>query len=212
MNPSLAIAPAASHSPASGRHPAARPVVATAFVERRCLIDTEGPTAIRTPLVLGFAGVVSGLLISAGLIVAIAFVLALLEVRWSNASHYSLGVVLVVFGAAAAVLHWNIGDATTRLLASIEPTVERRAYYLHLSSLNAFENLRVVEHARLPAANATTLEPSLPATQVADATRTQRRPSQPVHRVPMHQRFYSQHEAKARAPMNNWAWDRAETA
>lgn len=231
MNPSLALDPATPVSLEPGRRPgAARPASnvqalrrptariepAAAFVERRCMVESSAQSAIRSPLVLGFAGMVGGLMLSAALIVATALVLALLEVRWVNASHYSLAVVLAVFGAAAAALYWNLGETATRVLAWIEPAVERRAYYLHLSSLNAFENLRVVERAHRPAANAATLEappattPSAP--RPADAPAAQRRSPQSLRRAPMHQRFYSQHEAKARAPMNNWTWDQAEPA
>lgn len=231
MNHSLALEPATALSPGrrpearqpsplpTDRRPAqpvARPAPSAVFVERRAQALADRPAAIRSPIVLGFAGMVGGMLLSAALIVAIALVLAWIEVRWANAISYSLATVVVVFGSAAAALYWDIGQAATRLLARIEPVVERRAYYFHLSALNAFDNLRTLETARrpvtcpVPAATPSAVPAPSPAGAMPPAALL--RPAPTARRIPTPQRFYSQHEATARAPMNNWAWDRTEVA
>ena len=112
------------------------------FVERRQMDHQKAENAIRSPIVLGFAGLMGGLLLSAVLIVCVAFGLALSEVRWSAASQYCVTTVLIVFGAVGALLYWDTMYASAKFLSYIEPAVERRGDYLHLSSINAFENLR----------------------------------------------------------------------
>lgn len=192
------------------RRVAARPAATASFVERRRAEVAESRNAVRPPLVLGFAGVVSGLMLSAALILGIAVLMALLEVRWSNASHYSVVAVLVVFGGAGIALYWDVGEVATRLMAKIEPAVERRVHYLHLSSLDALENLRSLEHSTRTVSTPTianALPPPRP-----EARRTPPMRVETPRRRPVPQPFYSQHAAKAQAPMNNWAWDRAEPA
>lgn len=131
----------------------ASPVAMSPSVERRQMNQLDTACTIRSPAVLGFAGLVGGLLLSAILIVLVALVVAICETRWSNASQYCAIMVFIVFGTAGAVLYWDAADAKTRILALIEPVIERRNDYLHLSSLDAFENLRTLTtwaHAAMP--------------------------------------------------------------
>lgn len=123
------------------------------FVERRQIPPADAECTIRSPAVLGFAGLVGGLLLSAALIMLVALILAIYEAHWSHASQYCVITVLTVFGTAGAMMYWDVAHVRTRILAFIEPVVERRNYYLHLSSLDAFENVRTL-NSWLPAAAA----------------------------------------------------------
>ena len=189
---------------AGERHGSSSPI--TSFVERRRQMLAADGASTRPPHVLGFAGMVSGLLLSALLILFSAFVLAFIEVQWANASRYCVTTVLIVFGAAAAVLCANVGNAATLLLTRIEPAVERRAHYLHLSALNAFENLRTLEKWRQTTA--------VPATDRAVTqsmsyeAEISRRASGRV--APAADRGYATSEERIEKTSDNWAWADAE--
>lgn len=160
MGPSLTFEPEvafASHAPqsaqADGRaNKRSTAVKSSTFVERRQIPPADAECTIRSPVVLGFAGLVGGLLLSAALILLVALVLAIYEAHWSHASQYCVVTVLIVFGTAGAMVYWDVAQARARILAFIEPVLERRNYYLHLSSLDAFENVRTLNTWISPAA------------------------------------------------------------
>ncbi|NDP48239.1 MAG: hypothetical protein GZ085_07580 [Sulfuriferula multivorans] len=113
---------------------------AVRFTERRI---TDLPNnATRSSGVLGFVGVIGGMLISAVLISGVAAGFAMSGVRWSVAGQYSTASVLVVFISAGALLYWwHALAGSARFLTCIDALVERRRHYLHLSSINTFENM-----------------------------------------------------------------------
>ena len=191
--------------PAGKQHGSSSPV--TSFVERRRQMLAADGASTRPPHVLVFAGTVSGLLLSALLILFSAFVLAFIEVQWANASRYCVTTVLIVFGAAATVLCANVGNAATLLLTRIEPAVERRAYYLHLSALNAFENLRTLEKWRqttaMPAADRALTTP------ISCQAELSRRASDRV--APAADRGDATSEERTEKTSDNWAWADAES-
>lgn len=126
----------------AGAPVAQRPQSDPVRTERREIDQRASAHAIRSPAVLGFAGVVAGLLLSAGLIALVAGVLALCQVAWHDASQYCAVTVLAVFGTAAAVLYRDAAGSDSRLLGYIELRCERRRDPMHLSSIDALENLR----------------------------------------------------------------------
>ena len=145
------------------------------FVERRQADQLTAAGPVRSPLVLTFAGVMSGLLLSAILIALVALVLTVCAVSWSNASQHCIATVIFVFGTAGLVLYWDAAHAQTRILAWIEPAIERRAYYLHLSSLDALENIRNLNNwART----------EIPASDSTPSRRPQRATVQPIRPLP----------------------------
>lgn len=145
LEQATAFAPHRSAQPVKttvhGKH---RPPVATVspFVERRQMAQLNAERSLRSPVVLAFAGVVGGLLLSAALIVLVAGVLMVCAVSWPAASQHCIATVVFVFGTAGLVLYWDVAHAQAKMLNYMEPIIERRAYYLHLSSLDALENLR----------------------------------------------------------------------
>lgn len=159
MSPSLTLEPVvafAPHDPLSAQanvraNNQPNAAKSSTFVERRRLAQADAECTIRSPVVLGFAGLVGGLLLSAALIMLVALVLAIYEARWSNASQYCVITVLIVFGTAGTMLYWDVAHAKTRILAFIEPAIERRNYYLYLSSVDAFENVRTLNSRTHPA-------------------------------------------------------------
>lgn len=151
MSHSLPLAQATAFAPhraaqpvqtsAHGKHRAAG-VSSTPFIERRQMAQLNAERSLRSPVVLAFAGVVGGLLLSAALIVLVAVVLMVCAVSWPAASQHCIATVVFVFGTAGLVLYWDVAHAQAKMLDYMEPVIERRAYYLHLSSLDALENLR----------------------------------------------------------------------
>ncbi|MBT9568588.1 MAG: hypothetical protein IV085_09855 [Thiobacillus sp.] len=151
MTPSLTLEQAASfvpHRPAPPAQvatpalPPTRTATVLSFVERRQADSLVAAHSIRSPVVLTFAGVMGGLLLSALLIALVAIVLAVCAVSWPNASRHCIATVVFIFGTAGLVLYWDAAHTQARLLAWIERAIERRGYYLHLSSLDALENVR----------------------------------------------------------------------
>lgn len=124
-----------------------RPGVAKppAFVERRRVASGTEDGLVRSPAVLGFVGVVWGLVLSAILTFCVSVALALTGVSWLAAGPYCAAIILLVFGLVGIVLYWGT-RAEHRSVAGmeryLEATVERRRQYLYLSSVNALENAR----------------------------------------------------------------------
>lgn len=115
------------------------------FVERRRpdmgMSDSEG----RSPAVLGFVGLVWGLVVSAVLTLGVSAGLALAGVNWMAAGHYCAAIILLVFGLVGMVLYWGTRaehPSVAGIQRFMEATVERRRQYLYLSSINALENAR----------------------------------------------------------------------
>ena len=115
------------------------------FVERRRTDAVTSYRLIRSPAVLGFVGLLGGLVMSAVLIIGVSVALALTGVSWMVAGQYCIAIILLVFGLVGGLLVW--GTRTGRpymaeMQRYLESTVERRRHYLYLSSINALENAR----------------------------------------------------------------------
>ena len=125
-----------------------RPGVAKhpAFVERRrSAIGTQDDSEVRSPIVLGFVGLVWGLVVSAILTLIVSAGLALAGVSWMAAGHFCAAIILLVFGLVGMVLYWGTRAEhpfVTGMQRYLEAAVERRRQYLYLSSINALENAR----------------------------------------------------------------------
>lgn len=104
-------------------------------------MDTE----VRSPVVLGFVGVMWGLLLSAILTLVVSAGLALAGVSWMAAGPYCAALILLVFGLVGLALYRGarVGHpSVTGMERYLEAAVERRRQYLYLSSVNALENAR----------------------------------------------------------------------
>jgi len=115
------------------------------FVERRRTDAVTSYHLIRSPAVLGFVGLVWGLVVSAALIIGVSVGLALSGVSWVVAGQYCVAIILVVFGLVGGLLYWGTRTehpCTARIQRYMESAVERRRHYLYLSSINALENAR----------------------------------------------------------------------
>lgn len=116
-----------------------------AFVERRRPDADTTNSALRSPVVLGFVGVMWGLLLSAILTLVVSAGLALAGVSWMAAGPYCAALILLVFGLVGLALHRGarVGHpSVTGMERYLEAAVERRRQYLYLSSVNALENAR----------------------------------------------------------------------
>jgi hypothetical protein len=115
------------------------------FVERRRTDAGMSDKRVRSSAVLGFVGLVGGLVVSAVLIIGVSVGLALTGVSWVVAGQYCVAIIFLVFGLVGVLLYW--GTRTERLYTAgiqryMESVVERRRPYLYLSSINALENAR----------------------------------------------------------------------
>lgn len=116
-----------------------------AFVERRRPEAATRDTEVRSPVVLGFVGVMWGLLLSAILTLVVSAGLALAGVSWMAAGPYCAALILLVFGLVGLALYRGarVGHpSVTGMERYLEAAVERRRQYLYLSSVNALENAR----------------------------------------------------------------------
>lgn len=116
-----------------------------AFVERRRPEAGTADNALRSPVVLGFVGVVWGLLLSAILTLVVSAGLALAGVSWMAAGPYCAALILLVFGLVGLALYWGTRaghPSVAGMERYLEAAVERRRQYLYLSSVNALENAR----------------------------------------------------------------------
>jgi len=121
----------------NGKHPD--------FVERRRTDAGMSDKLVRSPAVLGFVGLLWGLVVSAILIIGVSVGLALTGVSWMVAGQYGVAIILLVFGLVGIVLYWGTRTehpCTAAIQRSMESAVERRRQYLYLSSINALENAR----------------------------------------------------------------------
>ena len=126
----------------SGRPGVAKP---SAFVERRRAASGTEEGLVRSPAVLGFVGVVWGLVLSAILTFGVSAGLALTGVSWMAAGYYCAAIILLVFGLVGIVLYWGTRaehPSVAGMERYLEAAVERRRQYLYLSSINALENAR----------------------------------------------------------------------
>lgn len=124
-----------------------RPGVAKhpAFVERRRSALGTPDSEVRSPIVLGFVGLVWGLVVSAILTLVVSAGLALAGVSWMAAGHFCAAIILLVFGLVGMVLYWGTRaehPSMAGIQRYMEAAVERRRQYLYLSSVNALENAR----------------------------------------------------------------------
>lgn len=83
--------------PGNGKHPA--------FVERRRPDTGMSDSEVRSPAVLGFVGLVWGLVVSAVLTLGVSAGLTLAGVSWMAAGHYCAAIILLVFGLVGMVLY-----------------------------------------------------------------------------------------------------------
>lgn len=116
-----------------------------AFVERRRRDAGTAENEVRSPVVLGFVGVMWGLLLSAILTLVVSAGLALAGVSWMAAGYYCAALILLVFGLVGLVLYRGTQaghPSVTGMERYLEAAVERRRQYLYLSSVNALENAR----------------------------------------------------------------------
>ncbi len=116
-----------------------------AFVERRRPDAETANSALRSPVVLGFVGVMWGLLLSAILTLVVSAGLALAGVSWMAAGPYCAALILLVFGLVGLALYWGTRaghPSVAGMERYLEAAVERRRQYLYLSSVNALENAR----------------------------------------------------------------------
>jgi hypothetical protein len=123
--------------PGNGKHPA--------FVERRRPDTGTSDNEVRSPAVLGFVGLVWGLVVSAVLTLGVSAGLALAGVSWMAAGHYCAAIILLVFGLVGIVLYRGTRGEhpfMAGIQRYMEAAVERRHQYLYLSSINALENAR----------------------------------------------------------------------
>lgn len=115
------------------------------FVERRRTDAGMSDNLVRSRAVLGFVGLVWGLVVSAVLIIGVSVGLALTGVSWMAAGQYCVAIILLVFGPVGIVLYWGTRTehpCTAGIQRYMESAVERRRPYLYLSSINALENAR----------------------------------------------------------------------
>ena len=115
------------------------------FVERRRTDAGMSDNLIRSRAVLGFVGLVWGLVVSAVLIIGVSAGLALTGVSWMVAGQYCVAIILLVFGLVGIVLYWGTRTehpCTAGIQRYMASAVERRRPYLYLSSINALENAR----------------------------------------------------------------------
>ncbi len=133
--------PKTAAAPRDGSDSGKRP----GFVERRRTGAVTSYRLIRSPAVLGFVGLVGGLVMSAVLIIGVSVALALTGVSWMVAGQYCIAIILLVFGLVGALFYWGTRTEhpyTAGIQRYMESAVERRRQYLYLSSINALENAR----------------------------------------------------------------------
>ena len=109
-----------------GRPSVAKP---SAFVERRRAASGTEEGLVRSPAVLGFVGVVWGLVLSAILTFGVSAGLALTGVSWMAAGYYCAAIILLVFGLVGIVLYWGTRaehPSVAGMERYLEAAVERR--------------------------------------------------------------------------------------
>ena len=114
------------------------------FVERRRTDAGTSDNLVRSRAVLGFVGLVWGLVVSAVLIIGVSVGLALTGVSWMVAGQYCVALIFLVFGLVCVLLYWGTRTeypCTAGILRHMESALERRRN-LYLSSINALENAR----------------------------------------------------------------------
>lgn len=119
--------------------------IPTDFIERRRTDAGMSNKLVRSRTVLGFVGLVWGLVVSAVLIIGVLFGLALSGVSWMVAGQYCVAIIFLVFGLVGVLLYWvtrTEHPGTAGIRRYMESAAERRRPYLYLSSINALENAR----------------------------------------------------------------------